>query len=181
MRTFIAIEFNAKTRKDISVIQDQISEEAKRGGTYTYVDNLHLTLHFLGEISESDLSDAAEAVASTAAMNRAFKLNFNKVGFFDRGEKCILWLGVDKSKSLVRLHDTLERNLLKQGFRKDKGNFTPHITLAREIAFYSNKQVAVDKLTSDIDEVEVKEISLMESRRVGGKLVYKKLYGAKLI
>lgn len=181
MRTFIAIEFDTATKHSISELQNKIKGEAKRGGTFTDTDNLHLTLHFLGEIASEDLEYAAEAIASTAAANRAFKLNFDRVGYFDRGERCILWLGADKSRELVRLHETLERNLTKQGFKRERASFTPHITLAREISFFSSKKVALEKFKPDFEGMIVNEISLMESKRMGGRLVYKKLYGAKLI
>ena len=60
-------------------------------------------------------------------------------------------------------------------------NFSPHITIGREIVMIYNKKIAVEKFKPKIGEIIVKEISLMESKRVDGKLVYKKLYSAKLL
>ena len=92
-----------------------------------------------------------------------------------------MWLGTNKSKELVRLHQTLEKCLGKQGFKRERAQFSPHITIGREIVMIYNKKIAVEKFKPKISEIIVKEISLMESKRVDGKLVYKKLYSAKLL
>ena len=180
MRTFIAIEFDNETKKNITQLQNKIKNDCKKGN-FTVKDNLHLTVHFLGEIEQEDLDGIADAMSLTASANRKFELNFEKTGYFDRGEKCIIWLGIQKSKELVRLYEILEKNLVKQGFRREKTAFTPHVTLAREAMLFYNKNLILSKFKPDFDGMIVKEISLMESKRVNGRLIYKKLYGAKLL
>lgn len=180
MRTFIAIEFDKETKNNISNLQNAIKADCKKGN-FTTKDNLHLTLHFLGELEPEDIEYVEEAMHATAEKNRKFTLNFEKTGYFDRGERCIVWLGIEKSKELVRLYEILERNLSKQGFKREKTAFTPHVTLSRETALIYNKKIIVDKFKPEFEGMEVKEICLMESRRIGGKLVYKKLSSAKLI
>ena len=180
MRTFIAIDFEEKTKRQIADFQDQIRADCKHG-KFTYKDNIHLTLHFIGETDEYDLENLASAIEETAALNRKFTMNFTDLGYFDRGKECIMWLGTDKSKELVRLHQTLEKCLGKQGFKRERAQFSPHITIGREIVMIYNKKIAVEKFKPKIGEIIVKEISLLESKRVDGKLVYKKLYSAKLL
>lgn len=180
MRTFIAVEFDKDTKNNLSQLQDRIKDDCKKGN-FTTKDNLHLTLRFLGEIDEDDIPNVAQAMEETASVNRSFPLVFDRVGYFDRGEKCIIWVGVDKSKALVRLYETLEKNLGKQGFKRERANFAPHITISRETALFYSKKILVDKFKPDFGGMIVKEISLMESKRVNGRLIYKKIYGAKLI
>jgi len=180
MRTFIAIDFTNEIKKDIADFQDKIRVDCK-SGNFTYKDNLHLTMHFLGEIDRLDAENVMAALDETAALNRRFPIKFSTLGYFDRGEKCILWLGIDKSKELVRLYETLEKNLGKQGFRRERAKFSPHITLAREVVMFYNKKIATEKFKPDFSEMFVNEISIMESKRENGKLKYRKLYSAKLI
>lgn len=180
MRTFIAIDFENEAKRELADYQDKIRADCKCG-SFTYKDNLHLTMHFLGEINGEDARYAMEALDETAAANRKFEVNFNTLGYFDRGEKCILWLGADKSKELVRLYETLEKNLGKQGFRRERAKFTPHVTLAREVVLIYNKKIVTEKFRPGFGRMFVNEISLMESKRENGKLKYKKLYSAKLI
>ena len=54
MRTFIAIEFDNETKKNITQLQNKIKNDCKKGN-FTVKDNLHLTMHFLGEIEQEDL------------------------------------------------------------------------------------------------------------------------------
>ncbi|GFI61453.1 RNA 2',3'-cyclic phosphodiesterase [Clostridiales bacterium] len=179
MRTFIAIEFEDSTKSEISALQEKIKAECRRGN-FTVAENLHLTMHFLGEILPDEIDGVAEAMAETAYANRKFKLKFDRLGYFDRGEKCILWLGVEKSRELLRLYNTLEKNLAKQGFGKERGGFTPHITLVREVLFFYNRKVAMEKFKTEFNEMVVKEISLMESKRINGRLVYRRIYATEL-
>ena len=180
MRTFIAIEFDSETKKNITDLQNRIKNDCKKGN-FTSKENLHLTMHFLGEIEQDDIEDVIEAMSLTSAMNRKFEINFEKTGYFDRGEKCIIWLGLQKSRELVRLYEIREKNLGKQGFRRERTAFTPHVTLAREAVPFYNKNILINKFKPDFRGMIVKELSLMESIRVNGKLIYKKLYGAKLM
>lgn len=180
MRTFIAVDFDNATKNNITNLQNKIKADCKRGN-FTSEENLHLTLHFLGEIAPEDCESAAAAMEETAAANRKFEMRFEKIGYFDRGTRCILWLGVEKSRTLTRLYETLEKNLGKQGFKRERTAFTPHITIAREAELFYNKKILIDKFKPDFDSMIVNEICLMESRRIGGRLVYKKLYTAKLL
>ena len=54
MRTFIAIELERDVRDYLAAVQTEVQGLCRRGN-FTPVDNLHLTLHFLGEVGESDL------------------------------------------------------------------------------------------------------------------------------
>ena len=180
MRIFIAVEFDNETKESIYDLQNRIKEDCKKGN-FTYKDNLHLTLKFLGEIDPADIEGVQEAMEETAGTNHPFELKFERIGYFDRGERCIIWVGVDRSKPLVRLYETLEKNLGKQGFKRDRANFSPHITISRETALFYSKKLLIEKFKPEMNGMIVKEISLMESKRINGKLVYKKLYGAKLI
>ncbi|MCD8036302.1 MAG: RNA 2',3'-cyclic phosphodiesterase, partial [Clostridiales bacterium] len=175
MRTFIAIDFDDEIKDNIANLQNEIKKDCKRGN-FTTRENLHLTMHFLGEIESDDLEYVMAAMDETAAANRKFEFNFEKIGYFDRGNKCILWLGAEKSRPLTRLYETLEKNLGKQGFKRERAAFTPHITIAREAELYYNKRIIVDKFKPDFEPFIVNEISLMESKRIGSKPVYKKLY-----
>ena len=52
MRTFIAIELERDVRDYLAAVQTEVQGLCRRGN-FTPVDNLHLTLHFLGEVGES--------------------------------------------------------------------------------------------------------------------------------
>ena len=132
-------------------------------------------------MEEEDLDYLQEAIFETARRNRPFTLTLDKVGFFPRGNKGILWVGLEKSNPLQRLFSTLEKSLEQQGFARERKGLSPHITLGREVepqrSFLDvQKGVKVEPM-----RVSVRSISLMESVRRGPKLVYVPLFRQNLM
>ena len=180
MRTFIAIELEEEVKEHLANIQTETQKLCRRGN-YTPKENFHLTLHFRGEVEEEDLDYLQEAIFETARRNRPFTLTLDKVGFFPRGNKGILWAGLEKSNPLQRLFSTLEKSLEQQGFARERKGLSPHITLGREVepqrSFLDvQKGVKVEPM-----RVSVRSISLMESVRRGPKLVYVPLFRQNLM
>jgi len=94
-------------------------------------EELHLTLHFLGEVAANDL-DAARAALAAVRMN-AFTINIGGVGMFpsERHAK-VLWAGVEANADLTALHRSIGTVLADAiGFRPEIRPYAPHITLAR--------------------------------------------------
>ena len=76
MRTFIAIELERDVRDYLAAVQTEVQGLCRRGN-FTPVDNLHLTLHFLGEVGESDLEYLQDAMYEAAL--RYFGQGWRKV------------------------------------------------------------------------------------------------------
>lgn len=179
MRTFIAIELEDEVKDCLEETQKKAAEFCRKGN-YTPRDNFHLTLHFLGEVTPDDVEYLQQAIMETARFQKAFDLTLDRIGFFPRGREGVLWAGVEKSTPLFKLFQNLEKNLGKQGFPREKKGLSPHITLGREVEpFYSfsdvQKKVEMEKKT-----IRVTGISLMESVRMGRKLIYQPLFRQKL-
>ena len=77
-----------------------------------------------------------------------------------------------KEQRAVRLYEILEKTLVKQGFRRENGIYTTCYAGEGSSAFY-NKSLILSKFKPEFDGMIVKEISLMESKRVNGRLIYK--------
>jgi 2'-5' RNA ligase len=97
------------------------------------VENLHLTLKFLGEIEESRVEVLSNAAGRAAADSRPFTLRLEAAGAFPRrGVPRVIWLGVaDSSGGLARLQSRLEVECEREGFGREERPFHPHLTLAR--------------------------------------------------
>ena len=96
MRTFIAIELEEEVKDHLAEVQAETQKLCRRGN-FTPKDNFHLTLHFLGEIEEDDIEYLQDAMYETARRNRPFTLTLDKIGFFPRGNKGIMWAGLERS------------------------------------------------------------------------------------
>lgn len=180
MRTFIAIELEEEVKDYLAEVQAE-TQKLCRKGNYTPKENFHLTLHFLGEVDEDDLEYLQEALYETARRNRPFWFNIDKIGFFPRGNKGIMWAGIERSNHLQRLFSTLEKSLEQQGFARERKGLSPHITLGREVEPHRNFVDVQKGVKMEPVKVSVRSISLMESVRKGPKLVYVPLFRQNLI
>lgn len=175
MRTFIAIELEDEVKDQLAEIQAETQKLCRRGN-YTPKDNFHLTLHFLGEVGEEDIEYLQDAMYETARRNRPFTVTLDKIGFFPRGNKGVLWAGLGKSTHLQRLFSTLEKSLEQQGFARERKGLSPHITLGREVEPQRSFTDVQKSVRVEPMRVSVRSISLMESIRKGPRLVYTPLF-----
>lgn len=100
------------------------------GARWQSDDQLHLTLRFIGEVDPHRADDIAAALGQIHAP--ALALRLGAPGHFaHRGRPEALWVGVGPQAALERLHDKVDRALVRAGLEPERRAFTPHITLAR--------------------------------------------------
>lgn len=175
MKAFVAIEFEDETKEYLSALQQNVKTYCK-SGNYTKKENFHLTLRFIGEVKREEIDALSEAVCEAANRSKSFSMNLYDIDFFQNGEKNIVWAGLGKNKNLARLYQTLEKCLEKQGFSREKRGLSPHITLGREVVLFSSRDKIKSMATVEQREIVVNKLSLMESARAGGQLIYKPIY-----
>lgn len=177
MRLFIAINLNDEIK---DYLMNAILELKKKssGGNFTHRENLHLTLAFLGEL-ESEKVGSVKSV-----MNRIngepFTLSMDGFGKFKRNGGDIHWAGIEKSEELLSLQRQLTLELMKTGFSLEKREYSPHLTLGREVRLIDPSEDIFGSLSKGKQEMTVSRISLMKSERLNGKLVYSEVYGIEL-
>ena len=178
MRLFIAINFDDKTIAALVRQQRRVQAIAQKGN-YSRRDNLHLTLAFLGETPIEDVGLLQTIVDTTNV--QAFPITLDTLGYFARNNSDIWWVGIAKNPPLERLQHTLVQHLRIHGFSIDKRPFTPHITIGREIRIPNADQRA--QIARPITPIRciAQRISLMQSVRIDGVLVYRELMGKNLI
>ena len=172
MRLFIALDFGRDSKDRLHDIGMRC-KEAGIAGRYTAPSNLHLTVKFLGETRERRIPDIQRLLDTAAGASCAFNMQFDGLGTF--GER-ILWVSVKRNEILESLREEVEQKMAEIGFSRETRPFSPHITIARDISYSKNEGL----IKIHPFETEIREISLMESIRIDGKLVYKNLYRAKL-
>ncbi len=92
---------------------------------------LHLTLRFIGPVTDPEKERIAEALGRVAV--RRFLLDLEGVrGFPPRGTPAILWAGVGRGHPLLhQLRQQVDDRLLNTGTPIALRPFEPHLTLAR--------------------------------------------------
>ena len=167
MRLFVAINFNETTKQGLLALRDEVCRDSS-GGRFSFPENLHLTLAFLGECDGKQTTTIKSVL--DAINFEPFDITIDCVGRFKRDGGDIWWAGVRENKLLSDLQRTLTAGLCSNGFTCDKRKYSPHITLGREIVTTANpRQIEPFGET-------VASIDLMKSERIGGKLTYTTIY-----
>lgn len=179
IRVFFAIEFNDQVKQYLYGIQQQIMQHSLKGN-FTHIENFHLTLKFIGEVEPEKITNLQKAVDETAVMHKCFDLNFGGIGCFSRGDKKIIWLGLERNIELKQLYQKLAEVLQKYGYSNDEDEYRPHITLGREVILKADLNKLKEVISIKPIKIIAESISLMESTRVDGKLTYVPLYIKKL-
>jgi 2'-5' RNA ligase len=135
MRSFLAVDLGRETTR--AVARERPALEAALGGskvTWTAPETMHLTLHFLGEISEDTL-DALRGSLSAPLVTPTFELGLGGYGFFPPAERAparVLWMDVTSgANEMVRLQAELTERVQAAGIETDARDYRPHLTLAR--------------------------------------------------
>lgn len=171
MRLFYAVEFDQKT-KDILVAKQDILKPNAVKANFTIKENLHLTLRFMGEVADPEFPVLQRIQDLVSKRHDPFMLEISGAGVFERGNKYIVWAGVKKNENLISLQRDLENEIAAHGFSPENRPYRPHITLAREFLPNGDIKKIMDEVRLLQHKFSVKSISLMESTRIDGKLVY---------
>ena len=132
MRTFLGIGLPADVRESIvSAIAQVRGHHAPVA--WTAPSNLHITLHFLGDISPERATDVERSMRALASGVEPFSLTPEGGGAFPGARSPrILWVGFREPLELVRqLQQNMEGALSAAGFPREDRPYHPHITVGR--------------------------------------------------
>ena len=132
-RTFIAVPFTKEIIDNIRRFEDRFREKTGYKGRIIPPEKIHLTIKFLGD-TEVKLFPEIEKVLKDVAMEvEPFSLTVKGIGVFPN-EKFprVFWLGVETdSIHLKELNKLVEAGLVRLGFKKERREFKPHLTISR--------------------------------------------------
>lgn len=135
MRVFIAIDIDDKIRKAIVDLQKLIASkvDVKKGDLkWVEPNNIHLTLKFLGEISDEQLEEVKEITKTVAQAHQKFNLEIESVGSFGGRSAKVVWVGAGKgTDALLALQKNLDDLLAQAGYPREEREFSAHLTLCR--------------------------------------------------
>jgi 2'-5' RNA ligase len=139
-------------------------------GYIVQAQNLHITLHFVGQVTAQTrdcMHRAAQTLTPTSARNitpvnrvNSFRLVLDRFGHFSKAK--IFWMGAQGVPSeLIKLQQQLGVALKSCGYNAETRKYQPHVTLMRK---YSDPQLwNRDELTEFSIPWQVDEFVLVES------------------
>lgn len=125
IRLFIAIDIPEAIRMEVAGMGRSIPNARP-----VPVDQLHLTLKFIGEVEGAKFLDIQDALKEIFLPK--FSLSLKGVGTFPpRGVPRVLWAGLEQAERTTALRNAIDRALAVLNIPRDKKRYTPHLTLAR--------------------------------------------------
>lgn len=125
-RVFVALHPSEPARAALAELADDLPR-----ARWTPPEQIHLTLRFIGDLSDAELDAAREALAGVRV--EPFPLGVEAVGFFPpRGQPNVVWAGVGGGHPrLHQLRQQVDDRLLAAGVPFELRSFIPHFTIGR--------------------------------------------------
>jgi len=168
MRAFIAIEINDEVRKRLVEIQEKIDRMKSAKIKFVEPENLHITLKFLGEITEEQAEDIKRILESIAKNHKKHEVNAKGIGVFPSYNYVrVIWAGVESDGEIRKIVEEIDNAFFKLGFKREK-NFVSHITIGR-VKFVKDKvglMLALKELSNEefgkfkVEAIELKKSTL---------------------
>jgi 2'-5' RNA ligase len=166
VRLFVAIELSERTRSALGRIQADLASKCD-GVRWIPAHQLHITVKFLGDVPDGDVSKVAEGVGRAAAACDPFSMEIGECGCFPpRGPVRIVWAGAaEASSALMQCVEAVEAELQPLGFPRESKPFSPHITIGRvrEDRSSGGIRAAVQAYGCGKEQESVSSLTLMSS------------------
>ncbi len=183
MRLFLAINIPQEIQIKISKLSCYLESH----GVSTVEEGAyHLTLLFLGERTEKDVSKILEALRHAAEPFAPFVISLEGVSCFTMESPRVVYLSVGMgSGQIEQLHSHMESEFLKSGIRlKEEKNFIPHLTIARVRHLADKKRIlafANEYSNEKLGTFTATGCSLMLSSTTSRGPSYSSLYEAQFL
>jgi RNA 2',3'-cyclic 3'-phosphodiesterase len=125
------------------------------------VEQVHLTLLFVGDTPASEMDDTIESVRRAAAGLSSFQMTPHRlITLPERGPARLIAAEADAHPTLLEIHRRLVTRLARKVREKEKDRFRPHFTLTR---FRSPAHRLRIEQPLEVAALEVSRIELMRS------------------
>ena len=187
-RAFIPIEIPVEIRdrfeQVISQLADSIPEHAVR---WVPVNNIHLTLKFLGDVSEANYEVLIQLLESQAKLHSPFNMSVGGLGAYPNAKRPrVVWIGIEADQELFELQRAIDAETTRMGYQSEVRDYSPHLTIgriARNTSAEDIRQVGEVVRKFDLGFLGVSRVDtlhLFRSDLKPGGAVYKKLYTARI-
>ena len=118
IRAFIAVELPEGLKKELSELETQLKKNSPPVVKWVDPNSIHITLKFLGEISEDSIEELMLAIEEAAQGTTPFQLEVRELGAFPNLERPqVLWVGVKgELEKIAQLQKRIESNTEQLGF-----------------------------------------------------------------
>lgn len=148
IRTFIALNIPENIKDEVRKIQEELRKQDLFSGKLTEIENVHITLKFLGEISENKVEEVQAELRKIKF--KPFEAFLTEAGVFSESFVRIIWLALGP-REVYELQKDVDKVL--ENIFPNEHRFMSHITIAR-VKYVRNK----DKLINYLKNIKLPEI-----------------------
>ena len=188
IRSFIAVDMPENLFDALSETSEQL-QDMLSGLPIRWVpiENIHLSLKFLGDVSKKNIPMLKEILLAEAASHTTFEISMGGFGVFPNVLRPrVLWVGVEAPDELVNLQRRIDMETARLGYAPDQREFSPHLTFGRVSRNATSEQLRkVSDLLRNFNlgflgAARIDEVSLFRSDLGPDGAVYSKMYSAQL-
>jgi len=133
IRSFVAVSISDGARRQIAELLGRLRREPHPAVRWVKPELMHLTLAFLGEVSQDFIESAKLRLSEVALRHRPFTAQLRGLGAFPSPTRArIVWVGTEKGRNEVcALERDVVTALCSVGFQPERRPFSPHLTIGR--------------------------------------------------
>lgn len=132
MRAFIAIDLPENIRESLHLLQKKLHDPASPV-SWVNASSLHITLKFLGEITQEQAQAVKQMLQSQIFSQAPFTIKLGGLGAFPSlRAPAVLWVGVSQGDEAVKsLAGIIEKESRRLSLRGEERPFSAHVTIGR--------------------------------------------------
>ena len=165
LRAFIAIEIPAEIKKAIAYQTAGLQTTTGRAVRWVSAENTHLTLKFIGELSDASVGLLSQVLQAECSQFEPFEISVRGIGSFpSRHRPRVIWVGLDAPPELTRLQTRIEAAAARLGYAPEERPFSPHLTVGRVREQASVEEM--NKIEAGLAALKVGELGCFTARSV---------------
>ena len=133
IRAFIAVQIPTQLQQQIHRETAPLRTQLNRGLVrWVAPENIHLTLHFLGDTPAEKLAKLKEILEKEVEKIQPFEISVKGVGVFPNlSRPSVIWAGIESNDKPLELQRCVQTAASQIGSVPEKRRFSAHLTLGR--------------------------------------------------
>ena len=187
LRVFIAVETPLPIRQAIFVQTESLRGALGDLVRWAPVENMHLTLKFIGDVSPANVELLSQMLAMEATGSAPFRMQIGGLGSFPTSRRArVIWVGIHAPAALASLQRGIQSAAARLGYESETRPFSPHLTIGRvrqQVRASDQQRVraALERTqVGDLGAAEVTAVHLFKSDLKSSGAEYTRLFSAPL-